>query len=352
MLKKIMSVVGARPQFIKLAPLSKLIREKYLEIIVHTGQHYDVGMSEQFFKDLEIKPPNFNLNIGSGSHGTQTGNMLIKLEKVYDNEKPDIVIVYGDTNSTLAGALAAVKMHIPIIHVESGLRSLNRIMPEEINRVMADHASDFLFAPTKAAIDNLKKEGLEDKSFLTGDIMVDALKNNLDIALEKSTILRDMRLESKEFILLTLHRPYNVDNPNILKKILNLLAKINSQIIFAVHPRTKKILEDNSFSIGKNISVIRPVGYLDFINMEYHSKKIVTDSGGIQKEAYILKKPCITLRPETEWVETVNEGWNILLTPESGNFIETIESFTPHSKQKDVFGSNVSEKMFQIIQKI
>ena len=311
---RILSIVGARPQFIKLAPLSFYLAELHEEFIVHTGQHYDYAMSEKIFIDLGIRKPDIHLGVGSGSHALQTGEMMISLEKTMIEKNPDVVIVFGDTNSTLAGALAASKLNIPIIHIEAGLRSYNRSMPEEINRIVADHVSKYLFAPTQTAVDILKKEGLEENTFFTGDIMVDTMKNNLEIALQKSTVISDLKLENKEYNLLTLHRNYNVDTADILEHLLNQMGELEEKIIFPVHPRTKKMLA-LSYSVPSNVQMIEPQGYLDFIALEHSSKRIITDSGGIQKEAYILRKPCITLRTETEWVETVEEKWNLLINP-------------------------------------
>jgi UDP-GlcNAc3NAcA epimerase len=311
---RIFSIVGARPQFIKLAPLSAGLAGLHEEYIVHTGQHYDYAMSEKIFLDLGIRKPDIHLETGSGSHAAQTGEMMIRLETVMMEKKPDVIIVFGDTNSTLAGALAASKLNIPIIHIEAGLRSYNRSMPEEINRIVADHVSKYLFVPTQTAVDILKKEGLEENTFFTGDIMVDTIKNNIEIALQKSTVISDLKLENKKYNLLTLHRNYNVDNTDILEHILDQLGQLGEKIIFPVHPRTRKMLTTN-YSVPENIQLIEPQGYLDFIALEYFSGRIITDSGGIQKEAYILRKPCITLRTETEWVETVEEKWNLLINP-------------------------------------
>jgi len=345
---KIFSIVGARPQFIKLAPLSAALAFQHEELIVHTGQHYDFAMSEKIFIDLGIRKPDIHLGTGSGSHAVQTGEMMAKLETIMIEKRPDIIIVFGDTNSTLAGVLAASKLNIPIIHIEAGLRSYNRGMPEEINRIVADHVSKYLFAPTKTAIDILQKEGLEKNSFLTGDIMVDTMENNIEIALKKSRIISELKLENRKYNLLTLHRNYNVDNTDILENILNQLGHLENQIIFPVHPRTRKMLT-KTYAVPKNINMIEPQGYLDFITLENFSKRIITDSGGIQKEAYILKIPCITLRSETEWIETVEEKWNLLINPLDKMIASKISNFTTPKKQQDIFGKNATEKMVNII---
>jgi len=346
---KIAFIVGARPQFIKLGPLSKKINAHFKEVIIHTGQHFDENMSDMFFKDLSIPKPDYNLNINCGTHGEQTGNMMIELEKVLKRECPYLVIVFGDTNSTLAGSLVCSKLHIPIIHVEAGLRSFNKEMPEEINRILSDHASDFLFAPTRTAMKNLKREGIVEKAVLTGDIMVDSLIDNIESADQMSNILETKGVGAEKYYLMTLHRPYNVDDPNKLNKIFKKLSKIGCQVIFPVHPRTRKIINENQLAIPENFLLSDPVGYLDFIKLESSSMKIITDSGGIQKEAYILKKPCITIRPETEWIETVKDGWNLLVDADSDDFVNTIESFNPIKKQNDIFGTNVAQKMFEKI---
>lgn len=353
-MKKVLTVVGARPQFIKLAPLSKRMRKSTAinEVIIHTGQHYDSNLSKRLFDELQIPEPAYNLGIGSGSQSVQTGEMLIALEKVYTREKPGMVVVFGDTNSTLAGALAAAKMIIPVLHIEAGLRSYNRQMPEEINRVATDHISDFLFAPTETAAKNLENEGLKQKSFLTGDIMVDTLKRNLSTGLKKSNILKILKLKDEDYMLLTLHRPYNVDNPDKLGKILNLLSKLRLKVVFPVHPRTQKMISQYNIPTAKNIILIEPLGYLDFICLEKNARNIITDSGGIQKEAYILGKPCITIRPETEWIETVRDGWNILLdlNTDSEKFLDIINNFKPKTTQTDIFGKNAADKMVLLIE--
>ena len=348
---KIVSIVGARPQFIKLSTLSKELRKYYHERILHTGQHYDPNMSDIILKDLGIPVPDYNLNIGSGVHGEQTGKMLIGIEEILLKEKPGLVIVFGDTNSTLAGSLAASKLHIPLIHIEAGLRSFNRRMPEEINRLITDHVSNYLFAPTNTAMINLYKEGLSNNAILTGDIMVDSLNRNLRKAVETSDIDKKLH-DIKSFYLLTLHRPYNVDSVPNLQLIFKNLSLLNKHIVFPIHPRTKNIILSNKLNIPKNIIELQPLSYFDFLKVEYLADKIITDSGGIQKEAYILKKPCITLRTETEWIETVEHGWNILVNINDSDFINKIESFKPDKKQRNVFGTKVTDKMVSHIRKI
>lgn len=348
---KIISLVGARPQFIKLAPLSAILSQSHQELIVHTGQHYDHLMSKKIFSDLGIRDPDYNLGVGSGSHAFQTGEMMKALEKVMLHEKPGLVIVFGDTNTTIAGAMTAAKLNIPIVHVEAGLRSYNREMPEEINRIVTDHVSDYLFAPTETASKILEGEGLSLRTHLTGDIMVDTIRNNLPVAINKSRALVETGISGKEYSLLTLHRNYNVDNPAVLINILSQLEKLGETIVFPVHPRTRKMLGEIKFS-GTNIILTEPFGYIDFIAMQHFSTRIITDSGGIQKEAYILKRPCITLRTETEWMETVDANWNLLIDPTDKKICEKIVSFSPPEQQINVFGDNVSARMAAIIDNI
>ena len=345
---KIFSIVGARPQFIKLAPLSLKLTDIHEEFIIHTGQHYDYSMSEKIFKDLGIRKPDIHLNAGSGSHSNQTADMMKGLEIVMIDKKPDLVIVFGDTNSTLAGAITAAKLNIPILHIEAGLRSFNKAMPEEINRVVTDHISRHLFAPTVSAQKNLFSEGLVTQTSLTGDIMVDTLKQNIKIALEKSAVLSDLKINPQEYNLLTLHRDYNVDNQIVLESILTQLGEMDEPIIFPVHPRTMKMLV-NGFKMPGKIIITEPKGYFDFLTLENYSKRIITDSGGIQKEAYLLQKPCITIRSETEWVETIEEKWNLLISPKDQFITEKIVRFKTPLKQNHIFGENVTEKMIQII---
>ena len=322
---RFVSIVGARPQFIKAAVLSRELRKLHTEILVHTGQHYDNNMSEIFFKELEIPTPDYNLNIGSGNHGEQTGAMLEGIEKILLKEKPDWCLVYGDTNSTLAGALAASKLHIKITHVEAGLRSFNRWMPEEINRVLTDHISDLLLCPTQTAVKNLEMEGITKGVHLSGDVMYDALIWAVDKAKKSSTILQDLDLTPKNYLLATVHRAENTDNPEKLKNILDAFNQINEVIIWPVHPRTRKKLQEINWQPRNHLKLIEPVGYLDMALLESNASVIVTDSGGIQKEAYWLQVPCVTLREETEWVETVESRWNkIVGILEPKIIIETI----------------------------
>lgn len=345
---KIFSIVGARPQFIKLGPLSKVLEGAHEEIIVHTGQHYDYAMSEKIFEDLGIRKPDIHLSCQTGSHAVATADMMAKLEKAMMDTKPDVVVIFGDTNSTLAGAIAAAKINIPIIHIEAGLRSYNRTMPEEINRIVADHTSQHLFAPTQTAMDILKSEGLASISYFTGDIMVDSVKAGVEAAKQKSDILKELQLNEQAYYLLTLHRNYNVDDPVLLKHILDQLQKLDVKIVFPVHPRTRKMLTELG-DIPTNFLLTEPQGYLDFLMLQTAAAKIVTDSGGIQKEAYLLNKPCVTLRTETEWVETVNAGWNLLLEPSSKDIAEKIQGFSAPANQQKIFGENVAMGMRKII---
>lgn len=351
---KIASIIGTRPQFIKCVPISKELRKYHQEILIHTGQHYDFEMSKLFFDQLCIQEPDYNLCVGSGNQGEQTGKMLIEIEKVLLKEKPNFVLVYGDTNSTLAGALASVKLHIPIGHVEAGLRSFDRMMPEEINRILIDHASDILFTPTKTAVENLKKESINDGVYLTGDVMYDALQHNIKIA-EKTGILIKFGVKTKEYFLATIHRQSNTDNVENLSNILAAFSEIKEKVIFPIHPRTRKFIKKYGLErkIKGNLILTKPVGYLDFLWLEKNAKKILTDSGGIQKEAYILKIPCITLRENTEWVETIEDGWNILVGTNKEKIINAAINFTPSKKQSRPFGNgDASKKIKEVLDEI
>jgi UDP-N-acetylglucosamine 2-epimerase (non-hydrolysing) len=336
---KIVSIVGARPQFIKEYIISKMVRKICDYVVIHTGQHYDFEMSQIFFDQLGLLEPDYNLGIGSATHGEQTGKMLIKIESLLIKEKPDVVLVYGDTNSTLAGALSAVKLNIPVGHVEAGLRSFDKTMPEEVNRILTDHCSSLLFAPTKTAKENLIKEGIKKGVYVTGDVMYDALVHNLKIA-EKSKILKQLRIKPNQYYLTTIHRQSNTDDIKNLSNIIEALSEINEKVIFPVHPRTKKLIKKYNLNkkMKKNIKNTKPFGYFDFIWLEKNAKKILTDSGGVQKEAYILKIPCITLRENTEWVETVKDKWNILVGSDKDKILDAVYNFQPKQKQHQYFG--------------
>jgi len=317
---KILSVVGARPQFIKAAAVSRALRSTrgVREVLVHTGQHYDPGMSSVFFRELGIPRPDRNLGIGSGSHGAQTGRMLEALERTIARESPDWVLVYGDTNSTLAGALAAAKMKFSVAHVEAGLRSFNRAMPEEINRVVADHVSDLLFAPTRAAVVNLRQEGIARHKILrVGDVMYDAALHYGEKAARVSKVLRNLALGDQDYVLATIHRAENTDDPRRLHAIFDALHRLSNDIavVVPVHPRTRKALASSGWLAGRKLRLIDPVGYLDMAMLEKHARLIATDSGGVQKEAFFYRVPCATLRTETEWEELVESGWNRLVPP-------------------------------------
>jgi UDP-GlcNAc3NAcA epimerase len=326
---KVMTVVGARPQFIKAAPVSRLLRKEAQEVLVHTGQHYDPLMSEIFFDELHIPQPDYYLQVGSKLHGAQTGEMLEKVEEIILKETPDCVLVYGDTNSTLAGALAAAKLHVPVAHIEAGLRSFNRRMPEEVNRILTDHISHWLFCPTTTAVRFLQNEGIVQGVHLSGDVMLDALNYNRVLADQKATILSRLTLRSKSYILITLHRAENTDDHERFKNIIDAINHFPVPAIFPIHPRTRDKLKQYNLQIeNKNIRLIDPVGYLDMLQLEAHASKILTDSGGVQKEAFFLQVPCITMRDETEWVETVERGANVLVGADSSQILQAVEHFT------------------------
>ncbi|HBX53153.1 MAG: UDP-N-acetylglucosamine 2-epimerase [Bacteroidetes bacterium RIFOXYA12_FULL_35_11] len=347
---KLITIIGARPQFIKAATVSRIIAatDGIEEIIVHTGQHYDANMSEIFFEELNIPKPKYNLEVGSGQHGAQTGAMLIKIEEVLLKEKPDAVLIYGDTNSTLAGAFAAVKLHIPIAHVEAGLRSFNRRMPEEINRIAADSISDILFAPTQTAINNLKNEGLEKQTVYSGDVMYDSVLYYKKMILANQEHYKT-NIPNSPYFLATIHRAENTDNPENLKKIFAAFGKTDKPILLPIHPRTKKIITDK-FELPSNVSIINPVGYLEMLSLVIHSDKVLTDSGGLQKEAFFLDKPCITMREETEWVETLENGWNCIAGADTEKILAGINTPDPVIERGNHFGDGkAAEKIVALI---
>ncbi len=343
---KIVTIIGARPQFIKAAAVSRAIAghnhrgntPATEEVLVHTGQHYDDGMSAIFFRELGLPEPKYNLNVGSGPHGRQTGRMLADIEEVLLAEKPDWVLIYGDTNSTLAGALAAAKLHIPIAHVEAGLRSFNRRMPEEINRIVADQLSTLLFCPSQVAVDNLAAEGIGKNVVVTGDVMADALQFAATKATAQSDILARLGLQPQRYLLATVHRAENTDHGERLAGILSALAALDETIVFPVHPRTRNLLRESDYQPPDTVSLIDPVGYFDIIALEKSARLLLTDSGGMQKEAYWLEVPCVTLRDETEWVETVASGWNVLTGADRDRIVTAVRSFKPHAAHPPLYG--------------
>jgi UDP-GlcNAc3NAcA epimerase len=338
---KIAAIIGARPQFIKAATISRAIAlhnrdnlEPVIEeILVHTGQHYDDDMSAIFFRDLEIPEPRYNLGIRSGPHGRQTGQMLAAVEEVLVKEKPDWVLIYGDTNSTLAGALAAAKLHIRIAHVEAGLRSYNRLMPEEINRIVADQLSQLLLCPSRVAVDNLAAEGITRGVSITGDVMADALQFATARVSTDSKITARLALRPQGYLLATVHRAENTDNIGRLENILSAFAALDEPVVFPAHPRTRKLLRERNYKPPENVALTDPVGYLDVIALEKSARILLTDSGGMQKEAYWLKVPCITLRDETEWIETLESGWNILTGADQERIVDAVRAFKEIPKE-------------------
>ncbi len=321
--KKILFVVGARPNFIKLAPLCYLLTEEVgiCYEIVHTGQHYDEKMSQVFFEELGITPPTHHLGVGSGTHGEQTAKIMLQFEQICIGADYDGVVVIGDVNSTLAAALVACKLHLPVFHVEAGLRSFNRQMPEEINRIMADHVSDLLFAPTAIAMANLAREGLSERAILSGDVMYDMILRGLEMARERSNALEHLQLSAGQYYLATLHRPYNVDDPHQLGEIMTGLGSLDAPVVLSAHPRLRKMLDQSGIALPSSVTILAPQGYLDFVWLQHHARRVVTDSGGVQKEAFFLRTPCITLRSETEWAETIEAGANRLVPERTSEHI-------------------------------
>ncbi len=350
---KIVTVIGARPQIIKAAALSRAIKEHFSkevqEVIVHTGQHYDDNMSNVFFDELELPQPNYNLGVGSESHGVQTARMIEGIEAILLKEKPDCLVVYGDTNSTLAGAIAASKIHVPIVHIEAGLRSFNKSMPEEINRICCDHCSTLLFSPTATGYKNLINEGITSGIYHCGDVMYDNSKHFANIADRKSQILDKEGLRGIDYVLCTIHRDNNTDQPERLNAIFKALLKISETktIVMPLHPRTSKLLKSNlkedlfdKISNNKNIKILPPASFFDMIVLERHAQMVVTDSGGVQKEAFFFQKPCLILRSETEWKEIVECGAAIITDADEEKIIESYNRFVdnPPHNYPDIFG--------------
>jgi len=363
---KLLTVIGARPQIIKAAALSRAIKNNFAdqlqEIIVHTGQHYDENMSAVFFDELGIPQPDYNLSVGSASHGVQTARMIEGIEKILLDEKPDYLVLYGDTNSTLAGAVAASKIHIPIVHIEAGLRSFNKSMPEEINRILCDHSATLLFSPTKTGFDNLLNEGFKAENnapfhidnpgiYHCGDVMYDNSKHFADLAMQNTTLLKDLDLEKSPFILCTIHRNANTDEPKRLQQIFEALLEIVSlsgqTIVLPLHPRTSKLLKTNlqeetyqAIVNHEKIKLIAPVSFLAMIALEKQATMIITDSGGVQKESYFFQKPCIILRPETEWKEIVEAGAAVIADASKEKIVNAWKVFhaNPPTYYPEIFG--------------
>lgn len=359
---KFVTIVGARPQFIKAAAVSRVIRKECNEIIVHTGQHYDKNMSDIFFDELKIPKPDYNLGVGSGSHAKQTAQMMIGIEEILLKEEPQYLMVYGDTNSTLAGAIAASKIHIPIIHIEAGLRSFNMRMPEELNRILTDRISKYLFCPTEKAVDNLKNEGVCEGVYNVGDVMCDAIMfyKKMLTAYESKDIFKRMNIIYPQKIvglpdkwyLATIHRAENTDNINKIKEILAAFEELECKVIFPVHPRTinmvKQLCQENEY---KNLILSEPIGYLDIIYLTQNAQKVITDSGGLQKEAYMLDTPCVTVRDQTEWVETLIGNNNILAKPDKKDIVNKVLNISiDKSVKKNYYGDgNAANKIINII---
>ena len=351
---KIISIVGARPEFVQSAPVSKALRNRHTEILVHTGQHYDYRMSQAFFDDLGIPAPDYNLEVGSGSHGKQTGEILARMEEVFIREKPDLVIVRGDTNSTVAGSMAASKLNIPTAHIEAGERSFDRRMPEEINRLVADRLADVHFCVSQTAVRHLEAEGIRDTVHWVGDVMLDASLQNRAIARSRAVITQQLGLMKGGYTLVTLHRSGTTDDPQKLQQVVDALNAAEEKIIFPVHPRTRKCLDVLGASFEAHVRTIEPVGYFDMMVLEENARMIATDSGGVQREAYFMGVPCLTLRDETEWVETVEVGWNRLVGTQRDAILASWHSFTPAKEQQPpIFGDgHAAEKIVTILEEI
>lgn len=356
---KVLSIVGSRPQFPKAAALHRALTARgHTHVIVHTGQHYDPQLSGAFFADLKLPPPDYHLGVGSGSHGRQTGQTLERVEAPLERERPDWTLVYGDTNATPAGALAAVKLRLPCAHVEAGLRSFDRTMPEEINRIVADHVCDLLFAPTEHAVENLRREGLGvegrrcGRVELTGDVMYDSLLYHLPVAEARSSIMRTLRLEPGGYVVATVHRAANTDDPERLERILAALAALREPVILPAHPRTRLAMASSDIEAEPPVRVIDPVGYLDMVELVRHARMVVTDSGGVQREAFWLRRPCVTLREQTEWPETLVAGWNVLADADPDAIVTACRREPPSGEPPPVFGDGrAAERMVELLER-
>ena len=353
---KVATVVGARPQFIKAATFSRVVRKAagIEELLIHTGQHYDANMSQVFFDELEIPRPDHYLGVGSLSHGVQTGRMMEKIEELLLRERPDCLLVYGDTNSTIAGALAAAKLHIKVGHVEAGLRSFDRRMPEEINRVLTDHISNWLFCPTQTAVDNLAAEGIIDAEhvgvYQVGDVMYDALRHSRQLSRQKASFLKQLDLAPQGYYLATVHRAANTDDATRLKGILAAFGQLDAPVVLPLHPRTRKAMRVAALAAPPNVRLTEPVGYLQMLQLEQDARAILTDSGGVQKEAYLLEVPCFTLREHTEWVETVEAGWNRLVGADTARIVSAVRDWALPAEHPAFYGDgHAADKIVDIL---
>jgi UDP-N-acetylglucosamine 2-epimerase (non-hydrolysing)/UDP-GlcNAc3NAcA epimerase len=348
---RITSVIGNRPQFIKAAAVSRRLREHHDETLVHTGQHYDDEMSRVFFEELGVPTPDVELGVGSGTNASQTARMLSAIEPVLAN-RPDVVLVYGDTNSTLAAALAAAQAQLPLAHVEAGMRSFDRAMPEELNRVLTDHASDLLFCSTETAVENLKRESVPGAIHLVGDVMADVSLAFAPIAAERSRALEDLGVPAGDYLLVTAHRAGNVDLPERLEALVSLIEALPGQVVFPLHPRTAKRLEEAGLRdrLESAAMLTPPLGYLDFLELARNARAVLTDSGGVQKEAYLLETPCVTLRDTTEWVETVDAGWNVLVDLDADAALRALDRPVPAGARPSLYGGgNAAERICDVL---
>ena len=341
---KIAIAAGTRPEFIQVEPIIRELVGRNIEyIFIHSGQHYDYDMDKIFFEEMKVPDPTHYLGIGSKLPGEQIGEMITKSESIFREEKPDMLLVTGDTNTALGVALAANKSKIKVGHFEAGMRSFDRSMPEEINRIVIDNFSDALFSPTERGIKNLHDNGIHDNVFLVGDVMLDSINYYRKLIENKSRTLEELSLDNKPYLLLTLHREANTDNERRLKNILEAVSSVSDPVIFPIHPRTKQRIQSFNIKLPENIRVISPAGYFEFLRLIFHSDKLLTDSGGAQKQAFFLSKPCITLRPNTEWMETIENGWNILVDDNQEKIIEAVSSFNPQgTPDLSLFGNGDS----------
>ena len=350
---KVLTVIGARPQFVKAATLSRLLRQRHDEVLVHTGQHYDDLMSDIFFRELGLPRPDLNLGIGSGSHAFQTGRALESLEAAMIERQPDVVVVFGDTNSTLAGALAAAKLGLPVAHVEAGFRSYERALPEEINRVLTDHVSTYLFCPTRHAVECLAREGLVEGVHHCGDIMYDSLVSILPRVEEiASNVLDRYGLQPGEYYLSTVHRAANTDDPAALSRIIAALSQLDGPVVLPLHPRTKAALARASIAAGPNVLTCEPVGYLEMVALEKASRAVISDSGGVRREAYFLGIPCVTLREDSEFPETLADGWDVLAGDDTRRIVEAALRSRPAGVPPPIFGDgHAAEKIVETLER-